>query len=67
MTSPEPLDREDEPFDEGDPWVDDGDDDAPSFAEGLGALGQLAAAVIVVAILLAVFLGGSALLRRIFG
>jgi hypothetical protein len=39
--------------------------DAPET--GLGALGQLGAAVVVVALLLALFLGGSALFRRLFG
>lgn len=41
--------------------------DEPISPEGLGAIGQLAAAVIVVALLLAAFIGGSAFLRRLFG
>ena len=60
-------DGEDEGFDESDPWSDDAGDRASSFAEGLGAVGQLVVAVIVVALLLAAFIGGSAVLRRIFG
>jgi hypothetical protein len=43
------------------------DDDAPMPAHGLGAIGQLAVAVLVVALLLAVFIGTSAALRRMFG
>jgi hypothetical protein len=42
-------------------------DDAPAAAGGLGAVGQLVVAVIAVALLLAAFIGGSALLRRILG
>ena len=42
------------------------DDEAPG-PEGLGALGQLAVAVIVVGVLIVAFIGGSAILRRIFG
>lgn len=42
-------------------------DDEPIVPEGLGAFGQLAAGVIVVAVLLAAFIFGSALLRRLFG
>jgi hypothetical protein len=45
----------------------DEDGDAPSLVDGLGALGQLAVAVLVVGVLIAAFIGGSALLRRIFG
>jgi hypothetical protein len=39
----------------------------PISPEGLGAIGQLAMAVIVVAILVAAFIFGSAFLRRLFG
>jgi hypothetical protein len=48
------------------PPVDD-DSDAPPPASILGAIGQLALAVLLVGVLIAVFIGGSALLRRIFG
>jgi hypothetical protein len=62
------LEEEDDPFPDGpDPEEDDGLGNEPIAPEGLGALGQLAAAVIVVALLLAAFIGGSAFLRRIFG
>jgi hypothetical protein len=43
------------------------DDDAPMPAHGLGAIGQLAVGVLVVALLIAAFIGTSAALRRIFG
>jgi hypothetical protein len=43
------------------------DDDAPLPAHGLGAISQLAVAVFVVVLLIAAFIGGSAVLRRIFG
>jgi hypothetical protein len=43
------------------------DDDTPLPASGLGAIGQLAVAVVVVVLLLAVFIGTSAALRRILG
>ncbi len=43
------------------------DDDAPMPAHGLGVVGQLAAAVIMVAILVLALMGGSAVLRRVFG
>ena len=43
------------------------DDDAPMPAHGLGAIGQLAVGVLVVALLIGVFIGTSAVLRRIFG
>jgi hypothetical protein len=48
-------------------FEEDAEEDAPILPEGLGALGQLAAGVIVVAVLLAAFIFGSALLRRLFG
>ena len=50
-----------------DPELDPGLDDEPALPEGLGALGQLATAVIVVALLLAALIFGSAFLRRVFG
>jgi len=50
-----------------DPELDPDLDDSPAFPEGLGALGQLATAVIVVAVLLAALIFGSAFLRRLFG
>jgi hypothetical protein len=40
-------------------------EDAPRA--GLGALGQLATAVLVVAVLILVFMGSSAVVRRLFG
>lgn len=43
------------------------DDDAPLAAPGLGAIGQLAIAVSVVLLLIVVFIGASAAVRRIFG
>jgi hypothetical protein len=43
------------------------DDDAPMPAVGLGAVGQLAVAVVVVVLLVAVFIGTTAALRRILG
>jgi hypothetical protein len=54
-----------EPVDPGE--IDEGLDDGPAPREGLGAIGQLAAAVLVVAVLVLVFMGGSAVLRRVFG
>ena len=60
----EPEDAVGEPVDPG--GIDEGLDDAPP-REGLGAIGQLAAALLVVAILVLVFMGGSAVLRRVFG
>ena len=41
-------------------------EDEPAVREGLGALGQLGVAVLVVAALVALFIGVSALLRRLF-
>jgi len=49
------------------PDVEETDEDVEAPAAGLGALGQLAAAVVAVAILVLVFMGGSAVLRRVFG
>ena len=48
------------------PAVDD-DSDAPPSPSVMGAIGQLAAAVLVVAVLILVFMGSSAILRRVFG
>jgi hypothetical protein len=55
-------------------WPDEPDateagetDDEPIVPEGLGALGQLAAGVTVVVLLLAALIFGSAFLRRLFG
>jgi hypothetical protein len=59
--------RKGETGDRTDIEFDEGIDDEPVAPEGLGALGQLAVAVVVVAVLVAAFIGGSALLRRIFG
>jgi len=47
--------------------ADDEDGDTPSPPAGLGALGQLAVAVLVVGLLIAAFIGGSAVFHRIFG
>jgi hypothetical protein len=47
--------------------LDGEEDDAPAPPTGLGALGQLAVAVLVVGLLIAGFIGGSAVLHRIFG
>jgi hypothetical protein len=45
----------------------DGETDGPDLAgAGLGALGQLAAAVLAVAVLILAFIGGSVVLRRLF-
>ena len=70
------------PLSEGrmDPWEDEGEtgeetgfeidetlDDGPAVPEGLGALGQLAVAVLVVALLVAMLIGTSAALRRMLG
>ena len=64
-----PMEEQDR--EEGEPGdlveVDEDADDEPAGPEGLGALGQLAVAVLVVGVLIAAFIGGSALLRRIFG
>ena len=62
------------------PWEDEGGageetgfeidetlDDGPAVREGLGALGQLAVAVLVVALLVAILIGTSAALRRMLG
>jgi len=38
----------------------------PTVREGLGALGQLGVAVLLVALLVALLIGASALLRRLF-
>jgi hypothetical protein len=46
--------------------VDD-DNDAPAPPRGLGAIGQLAAALLVVTVLILAFIGSSAILRRVFG
>jgi len=59
----EDQDRGGEP---NEPGVDETDDE-PIVPEGLGALGQLAAGVIVVAVLLTALIFGSAFLRRLFG
>ena len=63
------LEDSEEEIDEGvDPCDVDDDTEGPHAAGTLlGAAGQLAAAVIVVAILVAVFIGASAVLRRLFG
>lgn len=53
--------------DPGEPLAGDEDDDVPLPPTGLGALGQLAVAVLVVGVLIAAFIGGSAVLHRIFG
>jgi hypothetical protein len=45
----------------------DDDVDAPAPPRGLGAVGQLAAALLVVTLLVLVFIGSSAILRRVFG
>jgi hypothetical protein len=45
----------------------DEESEAPSPPSGLGAIGQLGVAVLVVALLITVFIGGSAVVRRIFG
>jgi hypothetical protein len=47
--------------------VDEDIDSGPIAPEGLGALGQLAAAVLLVAVLILLFFGSSAVLRRVFG
>jgi hypothetical protein len=47
--------------------IDDAIDDEAAAPDGLGAIGQLAAAVVVVAVLLAAFIFGSAVLRRVLG
>ena len=59
--------REEEAAGSVDPHDADEEPDIPAPPTGLGALGQLAMAVIVVALLLAAFIFGSAFLRRLFG
>jgi hypothetical protein len=49
------------------PGEGDDVDDAETVTAGLGAIGQLAVAVLVVVVILVIFMGSSALLRRIFG
>ena len=66
----QPMDPEDGPEDVdelADPLEveEDVEEDAPRA--GLGALGQLATAVLVVAVLILVFMASSAVVRRIFG
>jgi hypothetical protein len=62
------LDGDDDGFpDQPDLEPDEGLENEPIAPGGLGAIGQLAAAVVVVALLLAVFMGGSAFLRRLIG
>ena len=51
----------------GDLELDESLHNEPVSPEGLGAIGQLATAVVVVAVLLAAFIFGSAFLRRLFG
>jgi hypothetical protein len=61
-------DGDDDGFrDQPDLGLDERPDNEPIAPEGLGAIGQLAAAVIVVALLLAALIFGSAFLRRLFG
>ena len=50
-----------------DPYDGDDDADAPAPPTIFGAIGQLGAAILVVAVLIALFIGGSALLRRLLG
>jgi hypothetical protein len=64
MTGPAPP--EDWGGEPNEPGADEVDDE-PIVPEGLGAIGQLAAGVIVVALLLAALIFGSAFLRRLFG
>jgi hypothetical protein len=60
--------EEDDPFPERPgPELDEGLDNEPIIPEGLGAIGQLGSAVILVALLVAAFVFGSAFLRRLFG
>jgi hypothetical protein len=46
--------------------IDEDLDDGPAARGGLGAVGQLAAAVLVVVVLVLIFMGGSAVFRRVF-
>jgi len=65
------MEREEHEKDIGDPPglpdVEETDEDAEAPDAGLGAIGQLATAVLVVAVLVFIFMGGSAVLRRVFG
>jgi hypothetical protein len=45
----------------------DVDEEVDAPHAGLGAVGQLAVALVVVAVLIMVFIGASAVLRRVFG
>jgi hypothetical protein len=65
MEQDEPEDAVGEPVDPSE--IDEGLDDGTAPREGLGAIGQLAVAVLFVAVLVLVFMGGSAVLRRVFG
>jgi hypothetical protein len=64
-----PMEEQDREGDEpNDPLeVEEDIDSEPIGPEGLGALGQLASAVVVVAVLILLFFGSSAVLRRVFG
>ena len=59
--------REDDVDEAGPPEVDEEADDPQAGGTVMGAVGQLAAAVLAVGVLILLFFGSSAILRRIFG